>query len=191
MPTARGRGGLPDEVLMVLYADGDAEAFDELFRRHESRAYAYFLKRTRSPERARDLYQELFLRIHRGRDGYDPSRRFAPWFFQIAHRLLIDDERRAHRRQEVPFGDRELGAGGSRDEQQVADREQVLRVLGALSSEERYILVSAKLEGVGYGDLARELGKSVAAVKKAASRALRRLRTASGHRGAPAAVDVG
>jgi len=191
MPTACSRAGLPDEALMGLYADGDADAFEELFRRHESRAYAYFLKRTGSRDRARDLYQELFLRIHRGRDAYDPGRSFAPWFFQIAHRLLIDDQRRAHRCHEVPIDDRELRDAGPRGEQQAADREQALRVLGELSSEERYILVSAKVEGVGYGDLALELGKSVAAVKKAASRAMQRLRGASGHRAAPAGVDAG
>lgn len=191
MPTPRPRAALPDEALMVLYVDGDAEAFDELFRRHESRAYAYFLKRTGSPDRARDLYQELFLRIHRGRDGYDPGRGFAPWFFQIAHRLLIDDQRRAHRRHEVPLDDGLPHGADPRGEQQAADRQEVLRVLGELSSEERYILVSAKVEGVGYGDLARELGKSAAAVKKAASRAMQRLRAASGHRPAPAGVDAG
>jgi len=191
MPTASSHAALPDEALMVLYADGDAEAFDELFRRHESRAYAYFLKRTGSPDRARDLYQELFLRIHRGRHGYDPGRGFTPWFFQIAHRLLIDDQRRAHRCHEVPIDDREFPDAEPRGAQQVADREQVLSVLGELSSEERYILVSAKVEGIGYGDLARELGKSVAAVKKAASRAMQRLRAASGHRAAPAGVDAG
>jgi len=73
-----------DETLMARYADGDARAFGELFRRYEPRAYASFLKRTASPERAQDLYQELFLRIHRARDRYDAERPFAPWLFQIA-----------------------------------------------------------------------------------------------------------
>ena len=58
----------PDENLMARDAAGDAEAFDELFRRYEPRAYVFFLKRTGSPQRAEDLYQELFLRIHRARD---------------------------------------------------------------------------------------------------------------------------
>ena len=79
-----------DEVLMRRYARGDFSAFDELFRRFEPRAFAYFLKRTRSRERAQDLYQELFLRLHRNRHGYDPDRAFAPWFFQIA-RLRLEE----------------------------------------------------------------------------------------------------
>jgi hypothetical protein len=41
MPAASRPGArreLPDETLMGRYADGDAEAFDELFRRYERRA---------------------------------------------------------------------------------------------------------------------------------------------------------
>ncbi len=167
-----------DEILMARYAAGDAEAFDELFRRYEPRAYVFFLKRTGSPQRAEDLYQELFLRIHRARDRYDPARPFTPWFFQIAHRLLVDDHRRAFRAREVSVEDHELRAEGPWSEQQVADREEIQQLLYALSPEERYVLLSAKVEGIGYPELAEHLGKSVDAVKKMASRALQRLRSA-------------
>src|SRR5262245_31872249 len=116
----RGKVGSPvrDEVLMERYARGDSVAFDELFRRYEPQAYAFFLKRTRSPERARDLYQELFLRIHRARAVYDPSRPFAPWFFHIAHHLLLDDQQRAYRSREMPLDDRALRDEGSGCEEQ-------------------------------------------------------------------------
>ena len=176
-----------DESLMARYAAGDPTAFDELFRRYEPRAYAFFLRRTGSPERAEDLYQQLFLRIHRARDRYDPARPFAPWFFQIAHRLLIDDCRRAFRSYEVPIG-REPRADLPGSEEQLADREQIGQLLDALSPEERYVVLSAKVEGIGYSELAEHLGKSVDAIKKMASRAIQRLRSAApeGVLGAPA-----
>jgi len=164
---------------MEHYADGDAGAFEELFRRFEARAYCYFIKRTRSPERAQDLYQELFLRIHRARDTYDPARAFTPWFFQIAHRLWVDDQRRAYRAHEVAIGDHEPSVPGSGSGDEVADREQLGQILDSLSADERYVLVSAKVEGIGYSELALHLGKSADAVKKMASRALQRLRAAS------------
>jgi RNA polymerase sigma-70 factor (ECF subfamily) len=169
----------PDEVLMARYADGDAAAFEGLFRRYEPRAYAFFVRRTGSRERAQDLYQELFLRIHRARDRYDAGRPFAPWLFQIARRLLVDDVRRAHRAHEVA-----LGAHEPRDERPgcedgLGDREAVGQALAALSGEERRILVASKLDGVGYPELAAQLGKSAEAVRQVASRALRRVRAAS------------
>src|SRR3990172_4750407 len=151
---------LPDETLMARYADGDSEAFDALFHRYEPRVYAYFLKRTESPQRAQDLYQELFLRIHRARDRYDAGHPFAPWLFQIAHRLLVDDQRRAYRGREVPIGDREPCPHWTGSEEQLGDREVLAQALAALSREERYVLVSSKLAGVGYPELAAQLGKS-------------------------------
>jgi len=167
---------LPDETLMERYAAGDEAAFEELFRRYEGRAYAFFVRRTSSAERAKDLYQELFLRIHRGRDAYDPTRPFTPWFFQIAHRILIDEFRRAYRSHEVALDGSEPRAEQPRSDDRLADREQLTEVLDVLSPVERYVLVSSKVEGVGYPQLAAELGKSIDAVKKMASRAMQRVR---------------
>lgn len=178
---------VPDEQLMQQYADGDAKAFDELFRRYESRAFSFFIKRTGSRDRAQDLYQELFLRIHRARDRYDPERAFTPWFFQIAHRLLVDDQRRAYRAHEVPVGGHEMSSNRARVRDEVAEREQLGQLLGRLSPMERYVLVAAKVEGTGYPELAAHLGKSVDAVKKMASRAMQRLRSAS----LPVAASIG
>ena len=168
-----------DERLMERYFTGDAAAFDELFRRYEPRAYAYFLKRTRSPDRAQDLYQELFLRVHRARSAYDPERAFAPWFFRIAHRLLVDDERRAYRSREVPIGDREPFAARTSPADDLGDHEELIRALDSLSPEESYVLLSAKGQGIGHAEIAARLGKSVDAVKKIASRAMLRLRAGS------------
>lgn len=164
---------------MARYAAGNSRAFEELFRRYEPRAYVFFLRRTGSPQRAEDLYQELFLRIHRARDRYDPARPFTPWFFQIANRLLVDDHRRAFRSHEMLIDAREPCAERPGADAQLADHQQVDRLLNALSPEERYVVLSAKVEGVGYPELAEHLGRSVDAVKKMASRAILRLRAAS------------
>ena len=167
--------GVADEVLMERYVGGDPTAFDELFRRYEPRAFSYFLRRTGSPDRAQDLYQDLFLRIHRARDSYDSRRSFSPWFFQIAHRLLIDDQRRAYRSHELSLEDQHQDAiaAPTRD---VSQRDELEQLLKGLSAEERHVLVRAKGEGVSYAQIASQLGKSIDAVKQMASRAARRLR---------------
>lgn len=177
--TTIGAAELPDEALMKLYAAGHGEAFDELFRRFEAPAYAFFLRRTRSPDCARDLYQELFLRVHLARDSYDPRRPFTPWFFQIARNLLIDDRRRAYRSAEVAIGDRDPAAEQIASDDQLSARREVHDVLSGLSAAERLILVSSSVHGVGYSRLATDLGKSVDAIKKIASRAMQRVRAAA------------
>ncbi|RIL07210.1 MAG: hypothetical protein DCC71_03685 [Proteobacteria bacterium] len=177
---------VPDETLMVRYADGDTEAFGELFRRHEARAYAFFLKRSGSTHRAEDLYQELFLRVHRARDTYDSTRPFLPWLFQIAHRLWIDDIRRAFRGREVALEAREIESGSPNIERVLADREDLGEALNALTAEERYVVISFKLHGRDYCELAARLGKSIDATRKIASRAMRRVGAAPRTRARPA-----
>lgn len=172
-----GEHAIPDELLMERYAGGDVEAFDELFQRYERRAYVFFLRRTGSRERAQDLYQETFLRIHRARHLYDPSRPFTPWFFQVANRLLIDDHRKAFRSHEVPIHERSLEAESPKAGDRMVGQEHLDRLLHTLSPNERYVVLSSRVEGIGYPELAEHLGKSVDAVKKMASRALQRLRS--------------
>lgn len=171
-------GELSDERLMERYASGDGDAFQELFRRYERRAFAYFLRRTGCEQRAGDLYQELFLHLHRGRRSYDPSRPFAPWFFRVAQYLLVDERRRASRRPEVPLAESDRADGAADAEQVLGDAESTRVVASRLSPIERHVLFGAKVDGRDYAEIAREIGKSVVAVKKLASRAMQRLRSA-------------
>jgi len=165
-----------DSQLMERYALGDGHAFDELFQRYEGRVYAYFLRRTRSPDSARDLYQDLFLRIHRFRARFDPSQGFESWFFTIASHVYIDHLRRS-RGSEEPAGDspadrfQDCGA-----ERQAIARSEAHRILAGLSPEQEAVLVAAKVGGFDYAEIAEELGKTVAAVKQVASRTIRRIR---------------
>jgi RNA polymerase sigma-70 factor (ECF subfamily) len=163
---------------MGLYAHGSQSAFEELFRRYEERAFGYFLRRVRCEARARDLYQDLFLRLHRFRHGYDPSRPFEPWFFHIAHGVLVDEWRRRHRRAEVGLERADLASSEPDPEQRAGAVRASERQLARLSAEEARILVEAKMLGLEYSEIAAALSKSVAAVKQIASRSLRRLRMA-------------
>jgi len=181
-PGGSAMKGETDGHLMERYADGDANAFAELFGRYERRAYRFFVARTRSEERAWDLYQDLFLRLHRFRQTYRAGEPFAPWFFQIARRVLLDDLRRDRSSREVPLeSEIELSASTGADaERRVADVEQAEQLLSLLSPEQGLVLLAGKVEGLGCADIAQRLGKSVAAVKQVASRALRKLRTVEG-----------
>lgn len=169
---------LPDNHLMDLYARGSEPAFEELFRRYEGRAYGYFLKRVACEARAQDLYQELFLRLHRFRSTYDPERPFEPWFFHVARSVIVDEWRQLKRRAEVALSDTDLRSQDADAERVIAAREEAERALESLSPEHARILVDAKVRGLEHGEIAAALSKSVDAVKQTASRSLRRLREA-------------
>jgi len=66
--------GLTDEQLFQRYTDGDEYGFRLLMERYEPRIQGFLRKRLNDEERVEDLTQDTFLRIHRARESYDPSR---------------------------------------------------------------------------------------------------------------------
>jgi len=84
-----------DEALMAAWAGGDPEAFEGLFRRHRRPLFTYLLHRTASRALAEDLFQEVCLRLVRGRGGFAAGGSFRAWLYTIAHNALTDDRRRA------------------------------------------------------------------------------------------------
>ena len=82
-----------DEALVERVARGDELALAELLRRWE-RPLAHFLHRRTGGRDVEDLYQEVWLRVVRAAERFDPHRRFSTWLFQIALNLSRDWQRR-------------------------------------------------------------------------------------------------
>jgi RNA polymerase sigma-70 factor, ECF subfamily len=72
----------------------DPDLLDNLTARYEYRLYRYLLYLTGSPETARDLFQETWLRVLARGHQYDGVTRFEAWLFSIARHLVIDLRRR-------------------------------------------------------------------------------------------------
>ena len=79
---------------MLAYRDGDAGAFEALYRRHRTRLYRFVLRSIRSPGIAEELYQEVWMRVIEARGSYFPKARFTTWLFTIAHNRMVDHWRR-------------------------------------------------------------------------------------------------
>jgi RNA polymerase sigma-70 factor (ECF subfamily) len=72
----------------------DPELLDGLIAQYEFRLYRYLLYLTGSPETARELFQETWLRVLARGHQYDGKSRFEAWLFAIARHLVIDNARR-------------------------------------------------------------------------------------------------
>ena len=72
-----------------------AETFRTLYLEHGPRAQGFFLRMTGfARELARDLTQDLFLRLWDSRHNYDERRPFRTWMFAIAYNMLKNEYRR-------------------------------------------------------------------------------------------------
>lgn len=88
---------LSDEELMHAVQCDDRAAYQVLFERHRGASYGFLVRKVRNPERAADLFQETWLRVHRGRATFTQGQRFKPWLFSIALNATRDSGRRQSR----------------------------------------------------------------------------------------------
>jgi RNA polymerase sigma-70 factor, ECF subfamily len=90
-------GGTEDAQLMTRYATGDVAAFETLYSRHKGPLYRYFLRQCGDPELAAELFQEVWVRIIKARERYEPRARFTTYMYQIGHNCLVDHYRKTGR----------------------------------------------------------------------------------------------
>ncbi len=88
------REEMVDEQLMELYRDGDAGAFDILYRRHKGGLYRYLLRLCKDNGVADELFQDVWSNIIRSRERYQPTAKFSTFLYQVAHNRLIDHVRK-------------------------------------------------------------------------------------------------
>ncbi len=73
-----------DDQLIVRHLQGDADAFDELVRRYGPLVWGLTARYGLRREEREDVFQEVFLRLHRGASSYRRGRPLKPWLLAIA-----------------------------------------------------------------------------------------------------------
>lgn len=86
--------GESDESLMLRYAQNEPAAFDELFSRHHSSVLAFIRGFVPATQEAEDLLQQVFLRVIRNRERYQPTAKFTTWLYTITRSVCIDSTRK-------------------------------------------------------------------------------------------------
>jgi len=83
-------GGASDEALMLRFAGGDVQAFEELYRRHELRVWRYLQRNLGNRAISDELMQDVWFAVARAAPGYRPTARFTTWLLTLAHNRLVD-----------------------------------------------------------------------------------------------------
>lgn len=82
-----------DEQLMADYAQGDLAAFKTLYERYETPVYRFAYNGCRNEADARELFQDVWLRVVKSRSSFTTQRPFKAWLFTIARNRLTDSYR--------------------------------------------------------------------------------------------------
>ena len=157
--------------------------------RYRASIYRYILRLVRDRERAEDLTQETFLRVHQRLESLNDVGALEAWLYRIATNVCYDRFReREHRRPMLPMlsQDEETTAVASDEVELRADQllEQsemsdcVLKFLAQLPKSQRDVIVLHDLQGFTGPEIAAELQISLHNVKIRLHRARARLKTA-------------
>lgn len=177
---------------MLEVRDGNAVAFEELVLRYQGRLLTVLRHHVGNRQQAEDLAQEVFLRVYRARESYQPEAKFATWLYTIANRVAANALRSQSRRHEVTLQARDSGPMGARPLDKMLQassgqmparqldkaemREIVRTAMESLGDRQRMAVLLSKFEGMSYAEIAAVMELSPQAVKSLVCRARENLR---------------
>lgn len=169
---------------MGRYADGDAASFEAVYAELAPLVLGH-LRRWVGPQRAEDLLQRTFLKVHRARDRYRRGAPVGPWVLSIARHVAIDDMRRRGRAREDLTREGALPEPSPSEGPPPAERAEVIEAVRAavdgLPDSQRSVVALHKLEERPFREVAQSLGIKEGAARIRAHRAYGRLRAALSH----------
>jgi len=170
---------------------GDQGAFEQLVRAYDQSVLRLAMNLLRSPEDARDVYQEAFLRVYRNLHAFRFDCSFHTWLYRIVTNICLDQLRKRKVRKEESAVvetsegpvDRmetfeEEGAAGD-PERAMWNRELKGRIetaLGELTPRERMVFELRHYQGLRLRNIGEMLGTTEEAAKNCLFRATQKMR---------------
>ncbi len=182
--------GEDDSALIRRAQSGDRAAFDALVRLYDQQVLRLVLKVVQSPEEARDLYQEAFLKIYRSLSRFRFESRFSTWLYRVVMNVCFDYLRRQKARDEVQSPEVEDGdtdffhavadAQPGRDPEKTLRageiRLRIERALTRLGPRERMVFELRHFQGLKLRAIGELCGTSEETAKNSLFRATQKLR---------------
>ncbi len=172
-----------DAVLLQRIAQGDRDAFMELYQRYANLVYSMALRVVGDSQTAEEITQDVFMKVWQKGALYDGSRgRFSTWLLSVTRFTAIDRLRYEKRRPAadsaprdtiLPRELRHLSADHTRWEQ----GQQLRMLIEQLPPEQREVVELAYFGGLTHRELAEHLDLPLGTVKSRLRLGLNKLRT--------------
>ncbi|MCE5271850.1 RNA polymerase sigma factor [bacterium] len=174
-----------NDLLIKDFLNGDLTAFRELIDSYAPRVQAIAYQMTGDSEDSQDIAQEVFLRLFRTLDRFDPKYSFSTWLYRITVNVSIDYLRKHRRPQERSLEEVEKDSSlidcadppGSELERNEL-KGAIERLAGNLSLKQRKVFVLRGLQDFSTSETAQILGCSQIAVRVHLAAARARVRDA-------------
>jgi RNA polymerase sigma-70 factor (ECF subfamily) len=181
-----------DAELMLRVREGDISSFALLLERHRAPVIHFLFRMVQNQAIAEELAQEVFLRVYRSRESYEPTAKFTTWLFRIATHLALNQIRDRRHEKGAESLDEDNRDGISR---QLPDRlpnieqdmvrqarlKEVRLAIETLPAKQKAAVLMHKYQEMEYSQIAMVLGCSESAVKSLLFRAYETLRSRLAH----------
>jgi RNA polymerase sigma-70 factor (ECF subfamily) len=172
-----------DAQLVTSIARYSEVALAEVYRRHGRAVYGLARRVLNDATESEDVTQEVFLRLWREPDRFDPDRgSLRSFLLAQAHGRAVDAVRSSSSRRRREARDAARTAHAAYDVQHeawdLALADQVARAMSELSDDERRAIELAYFEGQTYREVARSLGQPEGTTKSRIRSGMRRLKVA-------------
>jgi RNA polymerase sigma-70 factor, ECF subfamily len=165
-------------LILTRCKAGDPLAWEALVRQFQSRVYGIAYHYAGNGEDARDLAQEVFVRVYQNLETCIDAAMFLPWIIRIARNACIDHLRRGKARsqgRDIALDEiADLPDRGNTPEQQwAADSRKhlIYRALKELTDLNREIIMLKEIQGLQLDEIASLLKVPLGTIKSRSNRA--------------------
>jgi RNA polymerase sigma-70 factor (ECF subfamily) len=170
-----------DHALAQASSEGDMQAFEELYQRHNRRVYSLCLRMTQNVSEAEDLAQEVFIQLFRKIGSFRGESAFTTWLHRLTVNQVLMHFRKRGVRMEQTTEDGEtpvqvVTGTENPNAMPVVDRIALDKAIAQLPPGYRTVFVLHDVEGHEHEEIARMLGCSVGTSKSQLHKARMKLR---------------
>ena len=166
--------------LMAAAQDGDRDAYGRLLTSILPTLRAFVRRRLHDRTDVEDTVQDILLAVHEARASFDPTRPFKPWLFAIAGHRAIDRMRvrgrTSARETSIEPHHETFSPIAPKQEDMTIDSHALHAALAQLPAGQRIAIEELKLREGTLQEVSARTGISIAALKVATHRGMKRLR---------------
>jgi len=181
---------LSETDLILKAKSGNDSAFEELVFRYDKTVLGIALRFTSDNDEAKDVYQEVFIRVYKGLKNFEMKSEFSTWLYRIATNVCLTHKSRSKKHLQTSINEQFESDEDGTNKYELIDEEadpaeyMLNRDLGniinnaveSLSSKQRITFILKHYEGYKIREIAEMLNCKEGTIKKYLFDAVRNLR---------------